>query len=129
MLRLKHSANKLTLVALLCLLVVALFIDAFFIDAEQLWMHGGSPSVSSCGLGSPTIKGNDLAGYITTGTGTVLGCTLTFSTTKTDPACVLTSSGPLAIVSQSSISPTGIVIALSVSLAAGRISYVCWDNL
>lgn len=50
--------------------------------------HSGTPSIASCGTGSPAIVGTDFAFRITQGTGAT-GCTATFSTPFTStPVCV-----------------------------------------
>ena len=48
---------------------------------------GTAPTLSSCGTGSPTVTGTDIAGKFTTG-GTATSCTMTFASTYTNPpAC------------------------------------------
>lgn len=50
--------------------------------------HSGVPVLTSCGTGSPTVSGTDLAFKVTQGTGAT-GCVATFSTAfVTAPVCV-----------------------------------------
>lgn len=50
--------------------------------------HSGVPVITSCGTGTPTITGTDLAFTVTQGT-SATGCVLTFSTAfATAPVCV-----------------------------------------
>ncbi len=50
--------------------------------------HSGIPALTSCGTGSPTIVGTDLAFTVTQGTGAT-GCVATFSTAFSKvPVCV-----------------------------------------
>lgn len=51
-------------------------------------LHSGVPVITSCGTGTPTITGTDLAFTVTQGT-SATGCVLTFSTAfATAPVCV-----------------------------------------
>lgn len=50
---------------------------------------GSAPAPSACGT-SPTISGSDLAGLVTTGTGTPTSCTITFNAAyAAEPYCVV----------------------------------------
>ena len=50
---------------------------------------GAAPAVSSCGT-TPAITGSDLAGMVTTGTGTPTSCTITFNAAyASEPYCVV----------------------------------------
>lgn len=50
---------------------------------------GSAPAVSSCGT-TPAISGSDLAGLVTTGTGTPTSCTITFNVAyAAEPYCVV----------------------------------------
>lgn len=50
--------------------------------------HSGTPALTSCGTGSPSVTGSDFAFRVTQGTGAT-GCVATFSTAFTNvPTCV-----------------------------------------
>ncbi len=69
---------------------------------SQAWVRGGTtPTLTSCGAGSPTVTGNDAGGLITINA-TIGACTLNFAHTwPATPVCTVTTSsvggGPVAI--------------------------------
>jgi hypothetical protein len=91
-------------------------------------MHGSKPAISSCGTGTPTVVGNDLSGYITTGGGVVTSCILTFTNTKSDPICLFTAASGASVAFLSAVSTTTVTIGLTVTLPNTKIAYLCWDN-
>lgn len=61
--------------------------------SNEITANGGAaPVASSCGTGSPTVSGSNIAGLITTGTGTPTSCTVTFAAPgyTNVPYCVVT---------------------------------------
>ncbi len=57
--------------------------------ANKIRGAGAAPAVSSCGT-TPAISGSDLAGMVTTGTGTPTSCTITFNAAyAAEPYCMV----------------------------------------
>lgn len=84
-----------------------------------------TPTLSSCGTG-PSIRGNNQAGEVTTGTGSPTGCTVTFSTTNpyvSIPSCIVTWGANLAAMSYS-VSQTALTLAQT-GTSNNKISYFC----
>lgn len=84
-----------------------------------------SPTVSSCGSGSPvlTAGSNDVTGDVTTGT-SASTCTITFGQAYTvTPEVLITDSNTTAVVDISSRSTTAFTISLASALSAVNISY------
>jgi len=83
-----------------------------------------APVPTSCGGGSPTVVGNDMAGTITMGT-TATGCVVTFSSAKSSaPHCVVTwIATPLA--SQSYATSTTAITLTQTSTSSNVAKYVC----
>lgn len=84
-----------------------------------------SPTVSSCGSGSPalTAGSNDVTGDVTTGT-SASTCTITFGQPYTvTPEVLITDSNTTAVVDISSRSTTAFTISLASALSAVNISY------
>lgn len=89
---------------------------------------GGTPTLGSCGAGSPSFIGSDLEGRITTGTGLLSNCTLNFSHTLTAvPKCVATTSSAIA-VGIGSVSATAITFT-AVAFSGATIWYRCWGAI
>lgn len=105
-------------------LIAAAFASASFAALVSPVTVAGTPSVTSCGTGA-TVSGSNIAGKITTGTGTVTSCTLTFSQAMpTTPVCMATRSttGITFGVTTTTTSATILVSASSPSLT---INYIC----
>lgn len=80
------------------------------------------PVLSSCGTGSPTIHGSDIAGRLTTGT-TATTCTLTFGATYTNPpACIVTAEGT---ATEPTYTNSATTIVMSVDIASTTYDYYC----
>ena len=80
------------------------------------------PVLSSCGGGSPTIHGSDIAGRLTTGT-TATTCTLTFGATYTNPpACIVTAEGT---ATEPTYTNSATTIVMSVDIASTTYDYQC----
>ena len=86
-----------------------------------------TPVLSACGT-TPTIVGTDFSAIVTTGTGAVTSCTITFSTAfGTAPRCVVsmgtTNAGPVFATA------TTTALTINYASAASQIlDYVCTSN-
>lgn len=87
---------------------------------------GTALSLSSCGT-SPTITGNDTAGLIVPGTGTVFSCTGTFSSAyNVAPLCFVQEGTSYAPTFYVTTTTTGFIINSSgVNISGHNISYFC----
>ena len=87
--------------------------------------HSGTPTLSSCGTGSPAISGTDSAGTVTAGT-SATGCIVTFSTAyAAAPYCVVTSQvAPATSTPAYSVSATAITW-VQASQSGNKFDYVC----
>lgn len=89
---------------------------------------GTAPTLSSCGT-TPTITGNNTAGKVTVGTGTVTSCTVTFSTVGSEvfsvaPACHVT--GDTAATNYvAATSATVLTITSDVTMDTDVVMYAC----
>lgn len=87
-----------------------------------------SVSVSSCGTGSPTIKGSDNAGAIVTGS-SASSCTVTFAKAWVNPpVCVVSDSNTTAVTDVSSISTSSVTFSMASALSTVNIYYLCEGN-
>lgn len=90
--------------------------------------QGPTPTVGTCGTG-PSISGTDVAGSVTTGTGSPTACTITFATAFTAaPICqaqVKANATPTAYVLGTST--TGVVVNFSAGFT-GTFTYICLGN-
>lgn len=84
-----------------------------------------APALTSCGGGTPTIVGNDLAGVVTTGT-SATGCVVTFASAKSAvPACVVTHQvAPATSTPAYSVTATAITL-VQASQSSVKFNYVC----
>jgi hypothetical protein len=85
---------------------------------------GKAVSVSTCGT-SPSVAGNDYAGVISVGSGSVTACTLTFGNTnwRTRACSMSTSANVTSYIS--SASSSAITVTTSSSVGSGKIYYNC----
>lgn len=83
-----------------------------------------TPSLTSCGGGSPAINGTDLAGVVTMGT-SATGCVITFSTAYVaEPHCIVSwIATPLA--SQSYATSTTAITLTQTSTSSNKVKYIC----
>lgn len=82
-------------------------------------------TVTSCGT-TPAFTGSDIAGTITTGSGSPTACTLTFAKPFTNtPVCVVSDTLDTAVAQITSISNTNVVFGFSAGLNSGKILYIC----
>lgn len=97
-----------------------------FAGAQHLNTSGASPTLSSCGSGTPTITGTDTAGVVTLGT-SATACTITFATAYSSaPACNVTWQSNLASMSYT-LSKTAITLGQT-STSGNLINYECFGN-
>ena len=91
---------------------------------KHLESRGTAPAVAgSCGSG-PTIVGTDVAGKVTTGTGSPTSCTVTFATTWTNaPACMVTNETTANLAR--AVSTTTTVVLSGTFVAGDVLSYIC----
>lgn len=88
--------------------------------------NGLAPSISSCGGGSPSVSGTDVAGTITVGSGVTTACTLTFATPySAAPVCIVSDNSTAVTGDISSISATAVTFGFSASLGGGQVYYTC----
>lgn len=91
---------------------------------------GTIPVVSSCGTGSPTVIGSDVAGVITTASAAT-SCTLTFQIPyeSSNVMCTATTNSTVGLADVSSISNTAVTFGIGSALTSGKIYYFCSENL
>jgi len=90
--------------------------------------RGTTPAVAgSCGS-SPAIVGTDVAGKVTTGTGSPTSCTITFASAWTNaPACMVTNETTASLARAVSTTTT---VTLSGTLVAGDVlAYICFGRV
>lgn len=90
---------------------------------------GGTPAVSSCGT-SPSISGNDTSGTVTTGTGVVTSCTITFAIPRSNanPKVLVNTNGGLNVAGGTSAkSGTAVTFSFSGTIAGGSFDYLIVD--
>ena len=83
---------------------------------------GSSPSLSSCGT-SPSVSGNDTAGVITTGTGTVNSCTLTFANPYVTAPVPTANLNVNATTYISAVSSSAVTFSFSASSPSDKLYY------
>ena len=96
-------------------------------NSGHIVSSGTVPSVSSCGTGTPSVVGTDLAGIITTGTGSPTACTLTFASPyqTNAPVCVCS---PNAGVSCGVTSASTTAVTFTLSVTETGINYICFGE-
>jgi hypothetical protein len=110
------------------LLITALLLLPLLCSAAMYESSGsdGTPNVTTCGSGSPSVSGTDQSGVITLGTVAVTACTLNFSTTlSAAPACIVVTGSSLSVAFITSTSTSQMVLGLTVSLPSGKVYYFC----
>ncbi len=84
---------------------------------------GAAPTLSACG-GSPTVRGNNFGGLVTTGTGPLASCTLTFVPAfATAPACTLNDQSLVTALSGATTTTTLIITGSDIT--SDVIHYIC----
>jgi hypothetical protein len=87
-------------------------------------VSGGSTTVSSCGT-SPVLTGNDSAGIVVPGAGTVTSCTVTFSSAFVNvPICTAGDNTDFVLIRPSATNTTLTLTAQS-SINGDSVSYIC----
>lgn len=86
---------------------------------------GPAPTISSCGMGSPTVTGDDQTGTITTGTAAT-SCTMTFAKAyRQIPVCNFNDDSSTIPGDISSVSASAVTFALGAGLSGGHLYYSC----
>lgn len=93
-------------------------------SAGHIRTAGTAPTLSACGV-TPTILGNDIAGKVTTGSGVITSCTLTFDTAWTSaPACTVNDETAIQLIRGVSTTTT-LIITSATAITSQVISYIC----
>ena len=93
--------------------------------AGHITSEGAEPAVSACGT-TPTISGSDNAGKVTTGTGAITSCTLTFANAwAAAPACIANDETDLTVTWRAVSTTTTLVIDSPSVIASDVFSYIC----
>lgn len=86
---------------------------------------GTAPAVSSCGT-SPTIVGSDTAGKLTTGSGPLTNCTITFASAYANaPSCVA-STAPNEVIGV--VTTTSTAVFGGADITSQVINYICVEG-
>lgn len=101
--------------------------NEFGVDsAGHNWTGGLTPTLTSCGGGTPAVTGDDNSGTITLGTGLTSACTLTFkSTWAQTPTCSASADAAGAAGEVTAISTTAVTFGVTVGNAGGKVYYTC----
>lgn len=88
---------------------------------------GTAPTVATCGTSPSAVTGTDTAGYVTTGTGTVNSCAVTFAKafTTNKPACTLFFTGSANGIRPTSVSTSGFTATFSASSPSLEFGWTC----
>lgn len=87
--------------------------------------EGTAPTVSACGTG-PAIVGNDVAGKVTAGTGSVTTCTLTFATAFANaPHCIAEETTTATTTFSVTTTTTTLVVASLTAFTSEVFHYIC----
>jgi len=98
-----------------------------YFPAHILSNSTGTPVLTACGTGSPTIVGTDVAGAVTVGNAAT-GCTITFSKAYvTSPWCTVTWQLGGLTSAQYTVSTTAITV-VQTSHTGNIINYVCTSS-
>ena len=94
---------------------------------SHILSNGPTPVITSCGTGSPADVGDDHAGTITVGGGSVTACTLTFVVPYGSGCTVVcTTSDSITTATPDVVATnTGITFGFSASIGGGNINYIC----
>lgn len=86
--------------------------------------NAGTVAVTVCGTSPPGTSGNDTAGVINVGSGTVTACTVTFSIAKTTtPRVFLSVDGTTPVATSVEISTTAFIAHFASNIAGGKFYY------
>ncbi len=91
---------------------------------SHITVVGDSPSVSSCGTGSPSVAGTDIVGRITAGGGALSSCTLTFAQPwGTAPVCIVDDETAALLLAPAPTTTT--LVITGTSITSHSLSYHC----
>lgn len=95
-------------------------------SAGHNWTGGVTPTLTSCGGGTPAVTGDDNSGTITLGTGVTAACTLNFvKTWAQTPTCSATSDAAGVSGEVTAISTTAVTFGVTTGNAGGKVYYGC----
>lgn len=87
--------------------------------------NGAAPVVSACGT-TPTIRGNNYGGVITTGSGPISACTITFTPAfGTVPSCVASNTSTGAGIAAATTTTTLVMTGSGVDMTSDIVNYIC----
>ena len=93
----------------------------------HLQVLSGTPTISSCGTGAPSVSGSDQSGIITAGAGVLTACVVNFGHEYTAaPVCIVNALIGAAPVAVYATATTGAITVSGVSLTSGTINYHCF---
>ena len=99
---------------------------AVIAGATNLVIQASTPTINSCGSGSPSVVGTDVAGAITTGTGGPTSCSITFNQKYIqNPFCVSQTTFTATSAVVSAVSTTGMTVTTSAATNGATLNYVC----
>lgn len=95
------------------------------LSTDRIVPQGTAPALTTCGT-APAIKGTDIAGTVTMGTGSPTGCVITFNVAYPfAPHCVVTwAATPLA--SQSYTISTTAITLVQTGTSSNLVNYACF---
>ncbi len=95
-----------------------------YFPGHVLTVGPGTPAVTSCGGGTPTIAGTDTAGTVALGT-SAAGCTITFSKAYlAAPTCILNTATMASPISWTT-STTAITEVNYAAVSSQVVNYIC----
>jgi hypothetical protein len=95
-------------------------------DGGHVKFAGGAPTLSSCGSTPAAGTSSDTRGRVTTGSGTVNGCTISFSTAfATAPFCVVGVDDSTTALPTWTTSTSALTVTFAVSSPSKHVSYIC----
>lgn len=96
-------------------------------QAKHIAGNGTAPTASSCGT-TPSVNSNatDIAGLVTTGTGSPTACTISFNKTwDSAPSCIVNYQGGTTATRVSSISTSAFTVTLAAGCSSCAINWIC----
>ncbi len=99
------------------------------LGTNEIETGGATPTVSTCGTGSPTAAGNDTSGRVTVGGGVVTACTVTFKAAKSGtPHVFVEVDGATAIAHSVTSSGTSFTVTFGATVGSGTFDYWVVSN-
>lgn len=100
-------------------------LQAYLLGGNSQRTSVTAPALTSCGTGSPSILGDDVAGTVTMGT-SATGCVITFNTAYgTAPHCVVTSRTAYGTTALAYTVSTAAITTTQSSGSSNLIDYFC----